>query len=89
MKPIESEDPVDVVAGSGHDARALDVRQPEAVPEFMLVSAQGRGRMIPQMAKTEGVNEALKAHDPMAWVAQMNSIRHRAEESILTELIYG
>ena len=46
-------------------------------------------RMIPQMAKTEGVNEALKAHDPMTWVARMNSIRHRAEESILTELIYG
>ena len=46
-------------------------------------------RMIPQMAKAEGVNEALKARDPMTWVARMNSIRHRAEESILTELIYG
>ena len=44
---IESEDPVDVVAGSCHDARALDVRQPEAVPEFVLVSAQGRGHMTP------------------------------------------
>ena len=46
-------------------------------------------RMIPQMAKAEGVNEALKARDPMTWVARMNSIRYRAEESILTELIYG
>ena len=46
-------------------------------------------RMIPQMAKAEGVNEALKARDPMTWVARMNSIRPRAEESILTELIYG
>ena len=45
-------------------------------------------RMIPQMAKAEGVNEALKARDPMAWVGQMNNIHHRAEETILTELIY-
>ncbi len=45
-------------------------------------------RMIPQMAKAEGVNEALKARDSMAWVRRMNSIRQRAEETILTELIY-
>lgn len=46
-------------------------------------------RMIPQMAKAEGVNEALKAYDPMAWVGRMNSIHHRAEETILAELIYA
>ena len=45
-------------------------------------------RMIPQMAKAEGVNEALKARDPMTWVARMNSIHQRAEETILAELIY-
>ena len=46
-------------------------------------------RMIPQMAAAEGVNEALNARDPMAWVGRMNSIHHRAEETILTELIYA
>ena len=46
-------------------------------------------RMIPQMAKAEGVNEALKAYDPMAWIGRMNSIHHRAEETILAELIYA
>lgn len=46
-------------------------------------------RMIPQMAAAEGVNEALKARDPMAWVGRMNSIHHRAEETILAELIYA
>ena len=45
-------------------------------------------RMVPQMAAAEGINEALKARDPMAWVGRMNSIRQRAEETILTELIY-
>ncbi len=46
-------------------------------------------RMIPQMAKAEGVNEVLKARDPMAWVGRMNSIHYRAEETILAELIYA
>ena len=46
-------------------------------------------RMIPQMAKAEGVNETLKAHEPMAWVGRMNCIHHRAEETILAELIYA
>ena len=46
-------------------------------------------RMIPQIAAAEGVNEALKARDPMAWVGHMNGIRQRAEESILAELIYA
>ena len=42
-----------------------------------------------QMAKQEGVNEALKAADQMEWVRRMNSIRNRAEEIILHELIFG
>ena len=44
--------------------------------------------MIPVMAAAEGVDEALKARDQMAWVACMNNIRHRAEESILAELVF-
>ena len=46
-------------------------------------------RMIPQMTASERINEALKAGDPMAWVGRMNSIRQRAEETILAELIYA
>ena len=41
------------------------------------------------MATQEGVNEALKAADQMEWVRRMNSIRNRAEEIILHELIFG
>ena len=37
-------------------------------------------RMIDQMKATEGITEALKATDPMAWVQRMNNIRARAEE---------
>lgn len=41
-----------------------------------------------QMAENEGVTENLKAHDQMAWVAAMNSIKSRAEEIVLSDLIY-
>ena len=42
-----------------------------------------------QMAEKEGINEHLKAQDQMVWVRAMNSIRNRAEEVVLKELIYG
>ena len=40
------------------------------------------------MARAEGVTEALKASDQMKWVGCMNSIHNRAEEMVLSELIY-
>lgn len=45
--------------------------------------------IVDQMKKDEGVTEELKAADQMAWVGTMNSIRNRAEEIILREMIYG
>ena len=45
-------------------------------------------RLTSQMAAREGVTEALKAEDPMAWVGKMENIRSRAEEILLRELIY-
>ena len=44
--------------------------------------------LIAQMKVAEGVAEAQKATDPMAWVQQMNSISARAEEIIRKELIF-
>ena len=40
------------------------------------------------MKAAEGVTEGMKASDQMAWVGAMNSIRNRAEEIILREMIY-
>ena len=42
-----------------------------------------------QMAKNQGITEALKAKDQMAWVGAMNNIRIAAEKIILSELIYN
>ena len=41
-----------------------------------------------QMAKQESVTESLKAADQMEWVRHMNSIRNRAEEVVLHDLVY-
>ena len=41
-----------------------------------------------QMAKNQGITEALKAKDQMAWVGAMNNIRNAAEEIIAAKLIY-
>ena len=42
-----------------------------------------------QMAEHEGVTESLKTADQMEWVHRMNSIRNRAKEVVMSELIYS
>lgn len=44
-------------------------------------------RIIAQLKAAEGITEELKAHDQMAWVRAMNSIRNRAEEIIRNEIV--
>lgn len=44
--------------------------------------------LISAMKKREGVTEALKASDQMEWVRRMGSIRNRAEEIVMSEVIY-
>ena len=45
-------------------------------------------RLMTQMAEREGVTEALKAENQMAWMQRMNNIRHQVEEIVYQELIY-
>ena len=45
--------------------------------------------IVSAMAKQEGVTEALKAAEQIEWVRRINSIHNRAEEIILTELVYA
>ena len=58
----------------------------------LMIQEQAEERMellTEQMAKSEGVNEELKAKDQMSWVAKMNNIRQSAEEIVLAELVYS
>ena len=44
-------------------------------------------RLVKQMTKDEGVDEAMKRRDQLYWVGRMNSIRNRADEVVFHELI--
>ena len=44
--------------------------------------------LISQLQAAEGVTEDLKTAGPIAWVQHMNSIQARAEEIVLSELIF-
>ncbi len=57
--------------------------------EIDRVSHERMEMMVGQMAKAEGVTERMKAENQIEWVQRMNSIRNRAEEIILDELIYN
>ena len=53
-------------------------------------TAQNRlTRLMQQLTAAQGVNESLKAKDPMQWTGRMNNCKAQAEEMILTELIYS
>ena len=43
--------------------------------------------MTAQMAKDRGVNEQMKAENPMRWTQEMNSIKASAEEIVRHQLI--
>ena len=40
-----------------------------------------------ELAKTQGLDEHLKATDQMRWVQRMNNVRSSAEETVMRELI--
>ena len=46
-------------------------------------------QMMPELMKSAGVTEALKASDPLKWVGLMNNLKAQAEEIILNELVYN
>ena len=60
-------------------------------PHLLEIDEACDGRMellTCRLAEQEGVTEAFKAADQMEWVRRMNSIRNRAEEIVLHELVY-
>ena len=44
--------------------------------------------LVSSIKQNQGITEALKARDAMAWIGAMNNIRSCAEEIILRELVY-
>ena len=44
--------------------------------------------IIPRLAQERGIDEVLKAHNPLQWTAEMNNIKACAEEIVLKEVVY-
>ena len=44
--------------------------------------------IIPRLAQERGIDEDLKAHNALIWIAEMNNIKASAEEIILQEVVY-
>ena len=45
-------------------------------------------RTVEEMMRLNGVDEALKERDQMAWLQAVNSFTAQAEESVLQEIVY-
>ena len=45
-------------------------------------------RLIPILAKQQGVTEKLKAENQLKWVGLMNNIKAQVEEKIYAEIVY-
>ena len=67
----------------------LSGRLDEHLAEIDQTCNERMERIVKQMAEREGVTEALKASDQMAWIGAMNNIRSRAEEIVLSEVVYA
>ena len=61
----------------------------EHLAEIDRTAGERVNRMVSEMAAAQGVTEALKERDPMAWVGAMNSLKAQAEEIVLNELVYA
>jgi len=46
-------------------------------------------RQVGQLAKSQGIDNAMKRRDPMEWVGRMNGIRNQVTELVSEELIYN
>lgn len=67
----------------------LDGKLEDHLKEIGEAAEEMFDRLVEQMKKAEGVTEKLKAENQMEWVGRMNSIRSRAEEVVLNDLIYN
>ena len=60
-------------------------------PHLREIDRQAReqvDRMVNELKKQNGVDEAMKARDQMGWVQAVNSFTAQAEEIVLAEIVY-
>ena len=60
----------------------------EHLKKIERTSEQRMDTLLPQLMKAAGVTEELKACDQLTWVGLVNNCQSRADEIILSELVY-
>lgn len=70
-----------------YDAMLLSGKLNAHLEEVDRAAEEMLDRLMQQIAEQDGATETLKASDQMEWVRRMNSIRCRAEETVMAELI--
>ena len=75
-------------SGAQQEESTLTGKLDEHLKEIGDTAQEMFDRLVAQMKDAEGVTERLKAENQMEWVGRMNSIRSRAEEVVLSELVY-
>ena len=72
-----------------YNALLLQSRLTEHLLEIDRTAREQVEQTMAQMAQTENVTEKMKAENQMLWIQRMNSIRQRAEEMVLNDLIHA
>ena len=71
-----------------YDSLLLSNRLNDHLADLNEAATAMAARLVRELAQREGVDERLKAADPLSWVGRMNSIRARVREVVTNELIY-
>ena len=66
----------------------MDCKLNRYLHEIDIVCNDRINAIISKIAKQENVTEELKASNQIEWVQAMNNIKNRAEEIVISELIY-
>ena len=72
---------------TSYTALVIEGKLPDYLADVNEQAEEMLSQLVNLMAKDEGVDEVFKRRDQLAYVQCMNSIRNRAEEIVLNELI--
>ena len=72
-----------------YNALLLQNKLTEHLLEIDRTAREQIEQTMAQMMSAEGVTESLKASNQMAWVQQMNSIKSRAEEMAIADIVHS
>ena len=73
---------------TSYTALVIEGKLPDYLADVNEQAEEMLFQLVKQMAKDEGVDEAMKRRDQLGYVQRMNSIRNRADEIVNKTIIY-